>query len=347
MLTTMAGKPPAPRTPTMRDVAALAGVSLKTVSRVVNQEAGVTAELAERVAGAIRLLDYRHNTTASSLRRTDRRTASIGLVVEDVANPFMSAINRAIEDLAHARRTLVFASSSDGDAQREADLVRALAARQVDGLIVVPVAPDQRVLLNEHRLGLPMVFVDRPAITRDVDSVTTDNREGARLAVGHLARHGHRRIAFLGDLHSIWTAEERYLGYVEGLATEGIRLDARLIRRDMRGIDAACAAATELLGSSEAPSAFFAGQNLLTIGVVRALQALGLRHRVALIGFDDFTLADLLEPAVSVIAQDAVGLGQAAASRLFEQLDGDAFPARHIRVPTRLIARGSGELPPG
>ena len=160
---------------------------------------------------------------------------------------------------------------------------------------MVPVAPDQRVLLNEHRLGLPMVFVDRPAITRDVDSVTTDNREGARLAVGHLARHGHRRIAFLGDLHSIWTAEERYLGYVEGLATEGIRLDARLIRRDMRGIDAACAAATELLGSSEAPSAFFAGQNLLTIGVVRALQVLGLRHRVALIGFDDFTLADLLE----------------------------------------------------
>ena len=81
--------------------------------------------------------------------------------------------------------------------------------------------------------------------------------------------------------------------------------------------------------------------------MVRALQVLGLRHRVALIGFDDFTLADLLEPAVSVIAQDAVGLGQAAASRLFEQLDGDAFPAQHIRVPTRLIARGSGELPPG
>jgi LacI family transcriptional regulator len=330
----------------MRDVAAIAGVSVKTVSRVVNQEAGVTPELAERVLEAIRLLDYRHNATASSLRRADRRTASIGLVVEDVANPFMSTINRAIEDLAHARRTLVFAGSSDGDAEREADLVRALVARQVDGLIVVPVAADQRVLLNEHRLGLPMVFVDRPAITRGVDSVTTDNREGARLAVAHLALHGHRRIAFLGDLHTIWTAEERYLGYVEGLAIEGIRLDARLIRRDIRGIDAACAAARELLGLSEAPSAFFAGQNLLTIGVVRALQLLGLRQRVALIGFDDFTLADLLEPAVSVIAQDAVALGQAAAARLFEQLDGDTSPAGHIRVPTRLIARGSGEIPP-
>jgi LacI family transcriptional regulator len=328
----------------MRDVAAIAGVSVKTVSRVVNQEAGVTPDLAERVAGAIRLLDYRHNTTASSLRRADRRTASIGLVVEDVANPFMSAINRAIEDLARDRHVLVFAGSSDGEAEREAELVRALVARQVDGLIVVPVAADQRVLLNERRLGLPMVFIDRPAITRAVDSITSDNREGARLAVEHLARYGHRRIAFLGDLHSIWTAEERYLGYVEGLATEGIRLDQRLIRRDIRGIDAACSAAKELLASSEAPTAFFAGQNLLTIGVVRALQRLGMRQRVALMGFDDFTLADLLEPAVSVIAQDAVALGQAAAVRLFEQLDGDTSPARHVRIPTQLIARGSGEI---
>lgn len=330
----------------MRDVASLAGVSLKTVSRVVNHEPGVKADLAERVHDAIRLLDYRHNTSASSLRRADRRTASIGLVVEDVANPFMSAINRSIEDLAHKRRTLLFACSSDGDADREAELIRALASRQVDGLIVAPVAEDQRALLHEHRLGLPMVFVDRPPMSRSVDSVTTDNRDGARLAVAHMARHGHRRIAFLGDIHSLWTAEERYLGFVEGMATEGIRLDPRLVHRDIRGIDAACATAMGLLESVDPPSAFFAGQNLLTIGVVRALQALGLRHRVALIGFDDFTLADLLDPPVSVIAQDPVRLGQAAATRLFDRLDGDASAARHICVPSKLVARGSGEIAP-
>src|SRR5579859_3226615 len=178
------------RAPTMRAVAALAGVSLKTVSRVVNREPGVSQELLDRVDDAIRLLDYRHNATASSLRRTDRRTATIGLLLEDVSNPFASAINRAIEDVARERRTLVLAGSTDGDSQREVDFVRALASRQVDGLIVVPVTQDQRALLNERRLGLPMVFVDRIAVSLDVDSVTADNREGARLAVHHLAQHG-------------------------------------------------------------------------------------------------------------------------------------------------------------
>src|SRR5918912_2953110 len=119
------------RAPTMRDVAALAGVSLKTVSRVVNHEPGVSAELAERVWHAVGLLDYRHNAAASSLRRTDRRTATIGLLLEDVANPFASAIHRAVEDVARARQTLVFAGSSDGEPRRELELVRALASRQV------------------------------------------------------------------------------------------------------------------------------------------------------------------------------------------------------------------------
>jgi LacI family transcriptional regulator len=328
----------------MREVAALAGTSLKTVSRVVNNEPGVTADLADRVQQAIVRLNYRHNTTASSLRRTDRRTATIGLLLEDVSNPFSSAINRAIEDVASERRTLVFAGSSDGDRQREINFVRALASRQVDGLIIVPVAPDQRALLNEHRLGLPMVFVDRIAVTQEIDSVTADNRAGARLAVHHLADHGHRRIAFLGDQRSIWTAEERYLGYIEGLATEGIRLVPRLVRRDVRGAAAALETATQLLLGTEPPSAFFCSQNLLTIGVVRALQRVGAQRRIALVGFDDFPLADLLDPPVSVIAQDPAGIGRAAAARLFERLDGDESSARHDTIATRLVPRGSGEI---
>jgi LacI family transcriptional regulator len=314
------------------------------VSRVVNGEPSVSQDLLDRVLEAVRLLDYRHNTAASSLRRADRRTATIGLLLEDVSNPFSSAVNRAIEDVARRRATLLFAGSSDGDGQREADFVRGLASRRVDGLIAVPLGADQRMFLHEHGLGLPMVFVDRMATSSAIDSVTSDNRGGICQAVRHLALRGHRRIAFLGDLRSIWTAEERYLGFLEGLATEGLRLDPELVVRDLRGIDAAHAVATRLLGCTPAPTAFVAGQNLLTIGVVRALQRLGLQHRVAVIGFDDFTLADLLSPPVSVVAQDPLALGQTAARLLFGRLDGDRSPGQSVSLATRLIERGSGEI---
>jgi LacI family transcriptional regulator len=333
------------KAPTMRDVAALAAVSLKTVSRVVNQAPNVAPELVTRVLDAIRLLDYRPNLTASSLRRADRKTAAIGLLLEDVSNPFSSALHRAVEDVARQRGTLVFAGSSDEDADRERELLIALVARRVDGLIAVPVADNHGGLLREQRLGRPMVFVDRLVASGDADSVTVDNRAGAQSAVRHLAAHGHRRIAFLGDLRSIWTAAERYLGYLEGLAAAGIRLNQRPVRYDVHGIEAAEHATLELLAASEPPTALFTGQNLITIGAIRALQRLGLQHQVALVGFDDILLADLLDPRVSVIAQDPAILGRTAAELLFARLDGDRTPPRHVVVPTQLIPRGSGELP--
>jgi LacI family transcriptional regulator len=328
----------------MREVAALAGVSLKTVSRVVNRESGVSQDLLDRVEDAIRLLNYRHNATASSLRRADRRTATIGLLLDDISNPFSSAMNRAIEDVARQRETLVFAGSSDGNAEREAQFVRALAARQVDGLIVMPVGIDQGMLLRERRLGLPMVFVDRLATSAEIDSVISDNRAGVRQAIHHLAERGHRRIGFLGDLSTIWTAGERYMGYVEGLATEGLRLDPELVRRDVRGVEAAESAALDMLLLADAPTALFAGQNLLTVGAIRAIRSEHKHTQVALIGFDDFPVADMLSPPVTVVAQDPMTIGQAAARRLFARLDGDESPGQQISVPTQLIVRGSGEL---
>ncbi len=328
----------------MRDVAALAGVSLKTVSRVVNQAPNVAPDLVTRVLDAVRLLDYRPNLTASSLRRADRKTAAIGLLLDDVANPFSSALHRAVEDVARERGSLVFAGSSDEDGDRERELLLALVARRVDGLIAVPCGDNDGGLLREQRLGRPMVIVDRLIASGGADTVTVDNRAGARQAVQHLAAHGHRRIAFLGDLRTIWTAAERYLGYLEGLAAAGIQLDPRVVGHDVHGIEAAERATLELLSTSEAPTALFTGQNLITIGAIRALQRLGLQHRVALVGFDDVLLADLLDPRVSVIAQDPATLGRTAAELLFARLDGDRSPPRHLLVPTRLVPRGSGEL---
>src|SRR5437879_3016980 len=151
-------------------------------------------------------LDYRHNLTASSLRRSDGRSATIGVVLEDVSNPFASALHRAIEDVAVARGVLVFAGSSDEDANRERQLVSAFASRRVDGLIIQPSSQDHSYLLAERKEGTAIVFVDRPPAFFDADTVLTDNVEGVRRGVRHLIAQGHRRIGYLGDLHTIATA---------------------------------------------------------------------------------------------------------------------------------------------
>src|SRR3954469_10647764 len=149
------------RRPTMREVAAVAGVSLSTVSRVVNG-VEVAPDLAHRVREAVALLGYRRDLTASTLRRADRLSATIGLLIEDVANPFFSAVQRSVEDVAVSRSVLTIAGSSDEDPARERQVVEALLARGVDGLIVAPTGADQSYLARDRQAGVALVFVDRP-----------------------------------------------------------------------------------------------------------------------------------------------------------------------------------------
>lgn len=340
---------PAPKArarPTMREVAALAGVSLKTVSRVINAEPAVSAKVRDRVLLAIEQLDYRHDHAASTLRRSDRKSSTIGVLLEDVANPFSSALHREIEDVALGRGVLVLAGSSDEDEGREQQLIAAFTSRRVDGLIIVPASHDHSYLLSERRAGTPMVFVDRPPAFLDADSVLTDNQQGVRHGLAHLMAHGHRRIAYLGDLMTITTAAERYRGYEAELTARGIAIDRDLIRLSIHGIEKAEAATLDLLQQSPAPTALLTGQNLLTIGASRALHKLNLHQRIALVGFDDVLLADLLEPGITVIAQDPATMGRKAAELLFRRIDGDRSPSQHLIVPTRLIMRGSGEIEP-
>ena len=331
---------------TMRDVAALAGVSLKTVSRVVNGEPGVTEPLARTVLAAAERLQYRPNLGASSLRRSGGRTATIGLLLPDVANPFSSALHRAVEDVAVARGVAVLAASLDEDPDREVRLAGAFATRRVDGLIVVPASHDHAYLRAEQQAGTALVFVDRPPVLLDADTVLADGRAGAANGVRHLVGHGHRRIGFLGDLATITTAQDRLDGYRDALDAAGLAHEPDLVRSDLRTVEQAESAALALLGRPDPPTALFAGQNLVTIGTIRALRRLGRQHEVALVGFDDFLLADLLEPPVPVVAQDPAAMGTLAAQRLFARIDGDTGPPTTRVVPTRLVARGSGELPP-
>ncbi len=334
------------RRPTMVDVAALAGVGLKTVSRVVNAEPGVSPEMEARVRQAIAQLNYRRDANAATLRRLGGKTQTIGLVLEDVSNPFSSALHRAVEDTARERGVMVFAGSCDEDPQRERDLISSLRERRVDGIIVVPASHDHGYLYEERRAGTALVFVDRPAAYLEADSVVSDNITGGRMATDHLLAHGHRRIGFLGDLLSITTAAERLAGYRTALERAGIAVDDRLIRTDLRAPDTAAAAVEEMLADDDPPTAFFTSQNLLTIGGLEALRKAGLQHRVALIGFDDIPLANMVEPGVSVVAQDPQALGRTAAELLFRRLDGDDTTAENHVLPVRLIARGSGELRP-
>jgi LacI family transcriptional regulator len=324
----------------MRDVAREAQVSLKTVSRVVNGEPGVRPDTADRVRVAIEQLGFRPNALASALRR--QRSGTIGLVIEDVANPFYSAITRAVEEHARARGLLVMAVSSDENAARERQLVLALCDRRVDGLLVVPASRDHRYLLGELQTGMPAVFVDRPAGGIDVDCVLIDNIGGARAAAEHLLLHGHRRIAMIGDPESVHTSTERLRGFRAGLARHGVELDPRLVRLGSRTVDEAEAVVRELLADPDPPSAVFCGNNRNTVGAIRALA--GARRPPALVGFDDFELADLLPVPVTVVSYDPAELGRQAAELLAARMAGGDGPAQTLVVETTLVPRGSGEV---
>ncbi|MEJ3656133.1 LacI family DNA-binding transcriptional regulator [Actinomycetes bacterium KLBMP 9759] len=334
------------RRPTMRDVAARAEVSFKTVSRVVNAEGGVSPQLEWRVRKAIDELDFRPNTGARNLRRSDNRTAAIGLLLEDVANPFSAAVQRAVEDEALPRGVVVFTASLDEDPARERALAREFSARHADGLLLAPAGDDQSHLAAELRAGTAIVCVDRAATNLPVDSVVATNTVGAAEGVRHLAAAGHRRIAYLGDRASIATARERFAGYRQALESSGLVVDPRLVVHDIRDSGTADGVVIALLGGADPPTALFTAQNLITIGAFKALRRLGLEHTVALVGFDDFLLADLLSPGITVVAQDPVAIGRLAAELLFARIAGASGPPQTRLVPTTLVRRGSGELPP-
>jgi LacI family transcriptional regulator len=322
----------------MRDVANSANVSLKTVSRVVNGESGVRPELVARVEVAIAELGFRRNEIASSLRRG--RAGAVGLVIEDLANPFYSAIAHAVEQYAHDRGHALLIGSCEEDPARERTLVLRML-RSIDALLIVPAGDDHRYLMPEQQAGTPMVFIDRPPRGIDADSVLVDNVGGARRAVAHLIAHGHRRIGFVGESSDRYTAAQRLSGYRDALTDVGIAYDDALV-----GVSAGDpeGAARSLLAGDPRPTALFCADNRHTVGALRALRAS--TAPVALVGFDDFELAELLPVPVSVVRFDVAALGATAAQLAYDRVEGErGLPSRET-VPCELVARGSGELAP-
>lgn len=336
------------RRPTLRDVAARAGVSFKTVSRVVNDEPGVSPALIERVRRAVGELGFRPNVGARVLRRADARTASIGLLLDDVADPFAATLLRAVQDVAVARGLMVLTASADGDPERERALVGAFAARGADGLILVPSGhddeadqADQSYLAADVASGAAVVCVARAPRRLDVHTVVATDATGAQSGVRHLAEHGHTRIAFLGQ-----GGGECLAGYRAGLEAAGLAPDPSLVVADLPEAARADTAVSALFRTTDPPTALFTARDAVTVAALRALHRMGLQRLVAVVGFGDFATADLLSPAVTVVAQDPAGMGRRAAYLLFAQMAGEAGPPTTHHVPTVLIPRGSGELPP-
>jgi LacI family transcriptional regulator len=323
--------------PTMTDVAAAAGVSLKTVSRVVNGEPGVTPATAARVRAAIELLGFRRNDVARALRR-GQRFRMLGLVIEDVANPFYSAIARGAEEVTRERGLLLITGSSDEDPERERELARLFCERRVDGLLIVPAGDDHRYLLPEVRLGMHAVFIDRPPGNIESDVVLLDNVGGARAAAEHLLGRGHRRIAMVVDHMSIYTQRERWRGFCDALAAAGEPLDDALVRFGAHDAATAEQATAELLSLMRPPTALFAANNRIATGVLRALAAHGADLEV--VGFDDLELAELLARPLTTVSYDPADLGRTAAGLLVERLEGDGRPAQRVILPTTLVVRG-------
>ena len=329
---------------TMSDVAALAGVSRKTVSRVINREEGVSEDLAQRVERASRQLGYRHNLAASNLRR-GQRTLSVALLVQDLSNDYSAALLRAIDDAVRDRGVVVLSASLDEEEGRERDLVANLIGRRVDGLILMPATRSQQYLQADVAAGFAVVMIDRPPTQLSTDFVGVDNVDGALAATAHLLAHGHTRIALVSDDLTIRTARERADGYGAALQAAGLAVDPALMRT-ARTEQAARLAVAELLASQHPPTAIFAARNTATVGAAVALKELGAQRTVALVGFDELRLADLLEPGITTVEQNPGKIGAEAARLLLARLDGTAGQPQSLVLPTTLRPRGSGEIRP-
>jgi LacI family transcriptional regulator len=313
----------------MVDVAREAGVALKTVSRVVNDEPGVSLATAERVNRAIARLRYRRNDLARRLR-SHAPTATIGLVVEDLTDPRSAAILGGVEEVVRELGWLVVAAGCGQDPAREHWLVAAMVERQVDGLLVAPAADDHRYLRTEVRRGTPVAFLDRPPGGIEADTVLLDDRGGARAGVAALRRAGHERVGVVGGSPAGPEAD-RLAGWRDAL---GAAADPALVRLRVSGAAEAEAAAGDLLAGGDPPSALFALGTRPAPGVLRAAAA---RGGVEVLVFGRLALADLLPLPVWVVDYDAGELGRRAVELLLDRLDGNAGPARRVMVPTALV----------
>ena len=328
---------------TIKDVAALAGVSVATTSRVLSGNPATSADARSRVHAAAAELDYHPNAQARALRST--RTHAIGLLVPDVRNPFFADLAHTVEQaaLVHGFATLLGNANERKDQQDR--YLDNLIARRVDGIIVAPLGDGSGSIRSVVGREIPAVFIDRTIEGIDLPSVTTDSDTGIREAVDHLAALGHTRIGYIAGPQSTSTGRERYASFVRAAGARHLSLDPALIVFGDFQAESGSTAVRTLLALHEPPTALLVADSPMAIGAIGAIQKLGLRigTDVALVSFDDIDWLALLDPPVSVIAHSVADMGRIAVDMLRTVIDGGT--PESVRLPSRLIIRGSSATP--
>ncbi|MEU5878926.1 LacI family DNA-binding transcriptional regulator [Spirillospora sp. NPDC047279] len=323
----------------VKDVARLAGVSVATVSRVLNDSAPVTAGTRERVLAAVAELAYRPNAVARSLRTDATRT--IGLIIGDILNPFFTELARAVEDEARVTGYSVVIGNADERPERQDHYVRTLLEQRVDGLLLCPTAEITPLVRDAVADGTPLVFLDRTLPGLDVPTVRADGTAAIGELIAHLTRLGHRRIAFISGPALLSTGRDRTAAFVAAMAGHGLPVrDEYLEAGDFQAASGRASAA-RLLALPEPPEVIFAGDNLMALGALDEIRARGLRipADVALASYDDLPWFTHVDPPITAIDQPVQELGRLAVRGLAERIGGR--PADPVVLAARLVVRRS------
>lgn len=332
------------------DVAARAGVSQSSVSRVLSHHPNAKPELRARVLKAAAELGYQPNRVARSLRV--QRSSVIALIVPDIENPYFHRVLRGIQRVIDANNLALFLCNTEEDVRKQALSIELVLAEQVAGIVVAPVVESDGPAGALASVGIPMVVIDRKLADLEVDTVRIDNAAAARAAVTHLIDDGHTRIGAVIGSDVATTGRERREGYIQALLARGLPLDPELIRmrRDQGANreDIGYGLTQQLLRLPEPPTAIFTGTNLLTIGALRAIQERDLRipSDIALASFDDIDWMPVFRPALTSVAQPAYEVGHTAAEMLLERIASAEGPPRDVLLPATLLVRQSCAMHP-
>jgi DNA-binding LacI/PurR family transcriptional regulator len=330
---------------TIRDVARSAGVSPPTVSRVLANKENVDPILRARVLDAVRLLDYRPHRAARALRRQVTRT--IAFIIPDIQNPFFTSVLRGVEDAAFADDYVVMLCNTDDSLQRQRDYIAVLRAENVAGMAICPADETSSLahIASLQEQGTAVVVVDRLLPAAGVDTVLSDNVQGAQQAVSHLLRLGHRRIGLIAGPDYFAPGRERRQGYERAHQQAGAPVDASLIKVTDFRPDAAAAAARELLAlpAARRPTALFASSSRLALGALAVIGELRLciPEDISFVGFDDAEWTGSYTPQLTVVAQPTYEIGSRACRMLLARIADPDIPPGEVRLPTSLVERRS------
>jgi DNA-binding LacI/PurR family transcriptional regulator len=324
----------------IKDVARIARVSHSTVSRALRDTTAVNQGTAERIRRVARELGYRPNSIGRSLATS--RTQTIGVVVTSVADPFIAEVISGVEEVAQDRGYAVYLANSNAIPEREINVVRSFQDRRVDGVLVMASRVGSLYMPLLSELDVPIVLIDNQYPGAFVHSIGIDDRNGARLAVGHLLELGHRRIAYIGDRFGLQSNEDRMSGYRGQLAAADIPFRSELVVDGDGKAEGGRAAMAALLALRELPTAVFCYNDMTAIGALRCLHSVGRRvpGDISVVGFDDLPIASFIEPPLTTVRQPKADMGRQAASMLLALLGGSPYEAS-ILVPGELIVRDS------